>query len=136
MAKRVLCVGINDYPGTDMDLAGCVNDAKDWKALLEQRGYTVASLHDAKATKAAILSALRSLMAGSAAGDSLVFTFSGHGSWLPDASRDEPDARDDYQHDTYLTVAPGERQPFSGTRHEGRGAIGHDGMELLLAHRK
>jgi hypothetical protein len=95
MAKRALCVGINDYPGTDMDLAGCVNDAKDWKALLEQRGYTVASLHDAKATKAAILSALRSLMAGSAAGDSLVFTFSGHGSWLPDASRDEPDARDE-----------------------------------------
>ena len=28
-------------------------------------------------------------------GDSLVFTFSGHGSWLPDDDRDEPDARDE-----------------------------------------
>ena len=35
MANRALCVGINDYPGSNMDLAGCVNDAKDWQALLE-----------------------------------------------------------------------------------------------------
>lgn len=30
MARRALCTGINDYPGTDSDLAGCVNDAADW----------------------------------------------------------------------------------------------------------
>jgi hypothetical protein len=29
MAKHALCIGINDYPGTKMDLDGCVNDAKD-----------------------------------------------------------------------------------------------------------
>jgi hypothetical protein len=29
MAKKVLCIGINDYPGTDSDLSGCVNDAND-----------------------------------------------------------------------------------------------------------
>ena len=27
--------------------------------------------------------------------DSVVFTFAGHGSWLPDRDRDEPDARDE-----------------------------------------
>ena len=30
MTKKALCIGINDYPGTDSDLQGCVNDATDW----------------------------------------------------------------------------------------------------------
>jgi hypothetical protein len=29
MAKNALCIGINDYPGTQSDLKGCVNDAND-----------------------------------------------------------------------------------------------------------
>ena len=36
MAKRALCVGINDYPIRGMDLKGCVNDAKSWAAALTQ----------------------------------------------------------------------------------------------------
>ncbi|MGE5839594.1 MAG: caspase family protein, partial [Deltaproteobacteria bacterium] len=40
MAKRALCIGINDYPGTGSDLAGCVNDANDWAVLLKKRGFT------------------------------------------------------------------------------------------------
>jgi metacaspase-1 len=95
MVKRALCVGINDYPGSNMDLAGCVNDAKDWQALLEQRGYVAEHLHDAEATRARIVERLKALVSGAADGDSLVFTFSGHGSWLPDDDRDEPDARDE-----------------------------------------
>lgn len=95
MSRRALCVGINDYPGSKMDLAGCVNDAKDWQALLEGRGYSVAHLHDAAATRAAILAGLQTLIGGAGDGDSLVFTFSGHGSWLPDDDADEPDARDE-----------------------------------------
>ena len=95
MAWRALCVGINDYPGTEMDLAGCVNDAHDWEAFLAGRGYTVRRLVDSGATRMAILEALGALVTGAADGDSLVFTFSGHGSWLPDDDRDEPDARDE-----------------------------------------
>ena len=95
MARRALCVGINDYPGTDMDLAGCVNDAKDWEALLASRGYAVEHLHDADATRARIVEGLRALVRGSSDGDALVFTFSGHGSWLPDDDSDEADARDE-----------------------------------------
>jgi hypothetical protein len=95
VAKKALCVGINDYPGANMDLEGCVNDARDWRALLEQRGYTVTSLHDGQATRAALVAALKTLIGSSAPGDSLVFTFSGHGSWLPDDDRDEADARDE-----------------------------------------
>ena len=95
MTKRALCVGINDYPGANMDLAGCVNDARDWQALLESRGYAVRHLHDAEAVRARVMDELTALMKGAADGDSLVFTFSGHGSWLPDDDRDEPDARDE-----------------------------------------
>ena len=39
MAKTALCIGINNYPGTHMDLRGCVNDAEDWSRELEARGY-------------------------------------------------------------------------------------------------
>ena len=38
MTKFALCIGINDYPGTDSDLAGCVNDANDWAAAFAKRG--------------------------------------------------------------------------------------------------
>lgn len=95
MAKHALCVGINNYPGSNMDLNGCVNDAKDWHALLESRGYRVTRLLDGEATRAAIAEQLQQMMQKASAGDSLVFTFSGHGSWLPDAGSDEPDARDE-----------------------------------------
>ena len=78
-----------------MDLAGCINDAKDWQALLEGRGYTVQRLHDAEATRARVVDGLKTLIGRAGDGDSLVFTFSGHGSWLPDDDRDEPDQRDE-----------------------------------------
>ena len=95
MTKRALCVGINDYPGSKMDLAGCVNDARDWQALLEDRGFTVRCLHDSAATCARMMEELNALVGQGRQGDSLVFTFSGHGSWLPDDDRDEPDERDE-----------------------------------------
>jgi metacaspase-1 len=95
MAKRALCVGINDYPGTNSDLTGCVNDANDWEAELKSRGYTVTKLLDSKATRQAIVDALNQLVTSGISGDSLVFTFSGHGSWLPDDGGDEPDGRDE-----------------------------------------
>ena len=95
MSHRALCVGINDYPGTNMDLAGCVNDARDWQTLLEARGYHVDPLHDGEATRARIVEALTSIIGSATEGDSVVFVFAGHGSWLPDGNRDEPDARDE-----------------------------------------
>jgi hypothetical protein len=94
-SRRALCVGINDYPGTGSDLAGCVNDARDWQRVLESRGYEVTVLLDGRATRAGMVSALTALIGEARPTDSLVFTFSGHGSWLPDQSGDEADARDE-----------------------------------------
>jgi metacaspase-1 len=95
MKKRALCVGINDYPGTSSDLSGCVNDAKDWAEALKSRGYEVTTLLDQEAKRQALVDGLTDLVGTAHAGDSLVFTFSGHGSWLPDDDGDEPDGRDE-----------------------------------------
>ena len=95
MKKRALCVGINNYPGRKNDLFGCVNDANDWAAELKQRGYEVEKLLDKEATRDSMVGALTKLVRGASAGDTLVFTYSGHGSWLPDEDGDEADGRDE-----------------------------------------
>ena len=95
MTNKALCIGINDYPGTQSDLAGCVNDAGDWASELTARGFAVASLIDAQATHAAMTEAINSLIHFARSGDTLVITYSGHGTWVPDSSGDEADGRDE-----------------------------------------
>ena len=93
--KFALCVGINNYPGTASDLSGCVNDAEDWAAELTSRGFAVQKLIDSKATKANITNGVRGLLEQAGSGDVVVFTYSGHGTWLPDLDGDELDKRDE-----------------------------------------
>ncbi|MGQ0593948.1 MAG: caspase family protein [Gammaproteobacteria bacterium] len=95
MATKALCIGINDYPGTDSDLSGCVNDANDWANVMKTHGFAVSVLLDAQATKAAMTQAIGDLITGAQKGDALIVTYSGHGTWVPDASGDEPDSRDE-----------------------------------------
>ncbi|MBI4757371.1 MAG: caspase family protein [Betaproteobacteria bacterium] len=95
MTKKALCIGINDYPGTGSDLSGCVNDAGDWASTLAARGYAVTKMLDAQATRAAMIDAMGKLISGAQRGDTVVITYSGHGTWQPDSSGDEPDGRDE-----------------------------------------
>jgi uncharacterized caspase-like protein len=95
MARFALCVGINDYPGTDSDLAGCVNDARDWSAALEARRFQVRRLIDREATGRRLRDAIGTLLGRAREGDVVVFQFSGHGSYVPDADGDEADGRDE-----------------------------------------
>jgi len=95
MARNALCMGINNYPGTHMDLQGCVNDANDWAQVLQQRGYTVAALLDKHATKAAMVRAMEDLIGSAVNGDSLIITYSGHGTYQPDTDGDEIDGLDE-----------------------------------------
>jgi len=96
MAKKMaLCIGINNYPGTDSDLSGCVNDANDWTDALTKRGFTVQQLLDRKATKAGILKAMKTIIGSAKKGDSIIFQYSGHGSYVPDLDGDEPDGHDE-----------------------------------------
>lgn len=93
MTKRALCVGINDYPLADMDLKGCVNDAKDWAALLaghyDFARSDVKMLLNKSATKAAIVRELGKMLSGAVSGDVLVFTNSSHGTYVADKDGDE-----------------------------------------------
>ncbi len=100
MEKRAVCIGINDYPGTFNDLNGCVNDANDWADLLRNEfsfaEENVKLLLDGEATKSNILSALGDLVTGAKPEDVVVFTYSGHGTWVYDqGERDESDNRDE-----------------------------------------
>ena len=102
MAKRAICVGINrfaTYP--QFQLNGCVNDAKDMVALCRQvlgfKASEVTLLTDAKATKAAIMAALKTAVKDAKAGkiSSLLFSWSSHGTQMTDTSGDEPDGMDE-----------------------------------------
>jgi len=95
VTKTALCIGINDYPGTGNDLAGCVNDARDWADALTERFFETEIMLDAQATGDAIRDGIRRKLGGAATGDVVVITYSGHGTWVPDDDGDEPDHRDE-----------------------------------------
>jgi Caspase domain len=85
--RRALCVGIDRYP--TMPLGGCVADAREWVETLRSLGFETEILLDEAATRAAIVDGLRRLIAGSGAGDVLVFQFAGHGTQLDDLDGDD-----------------------------------------------
>ncbi len=122
MSKKALCIGINNYPGTHMDLSGCVNDANDWAAALSERGYSVTKLLDTQATKAAMVAAMNGLLASAAAGDDVVISFSGHGTYQPDSDGDEIDGLDE-------ALCPHDIQT-------GGGALTDDEIRVIFANRK
>ncbi|GAB3245544.1 caspase family protein [Chitinimonas naiadis] len=95
MSKRAICIGINDYPGTQNDLSGCVNDANDWASELGTRGFGVTKLLDSNASKAALVGAIGDVIGNAARNDTVVITYSGHGTWVPDQNGDETDGRDE-----------------------------------------
>jgi metacaspase-1 len=95
LAKTALCIGINNYPGTGSDLAGCVNDAKDWRDALEDKGFSTQLMLDGDAKKAPMKDAITDIVNKAHGGDVVVITYSGHGSWVIDKDNDEPDNRDE-----------------------------------------
>jgi hypothetical protein len=62
VARKALCVGINDYPSDGSDLNGCVNDAKAWAGLLVEHfdfgKGNLRMLLDREATRASIMQSL------------------------------------------------------------------------------
>ena len=102
MARRALCVGINEFeslPRTSW-LNGCVNDANDIAAALRKVGFTKRTttvLADADATKKAIMGALTDMVGKAKAGDHLIFSYSSHGTQVPNQPGGdvEPDGLDE-----------------------------------------
>lgn len=98
-----VCVGINqfEYLPRSNWLNGCVNDAEDFARVLKDSldfpEEQITVLTDGQATKAGIMGPLSELVQRSEDGevDHLVFTFSSHGTQVPDVSGDEPDRKDE-----------------------------------------
>lgn len=104
MVKRAIIIGIN-YTGTDSELYGCQNDARSLrKLLIESYGYEpfdIKVLIDRfygtylLPTKQNIESTLAWVVQQTQPGDTVFFSFSGHGLQLRDRSGDESDGKDE-----------------------------------------
>ena len=80
-----LIIGIDDYVGTVNDLGGAVNDATlIAEALTAAGAEKVTLLVDGDATKAAIEESWFALVEDAAAGDTIVFSYAGHGDQEPE----------------------------------------------------
>ncbi|TXH09535.1 MAG: caspase family protein [Hyphomicrobiaceae bacterium] len=87
-------VGIN-YERTSAALRGCMNDARNWYRALGSHCIETALLLEDEASRQGIIGTLTKTLAKLKAGDWLVFTFSGHGTQVKDASGDEQDGKDE-----------------------------------------
>ena len=80
-----LVVGIDDYIGTNNDLAGAVNDARDIAQALKKAGAArVITLVDDQATKDTIVETWNALVGLAKKGDTIVFSYAGHGGQEPE----------------------------------------------------
>jgi hypothetical protein len=95
MRKRAVCFGINNYPGTDADLSGCVNDVKDWSRVLQTHKFDVRTVLDSECTLRTMKEEIGFLVSGAVDDDVVVIQYSGHGSFVPDLDGDEPDGVDE-----------------------------------------
>jgi hypothetical protein len=85
--RHALCVGIDAYSAAP--LSGCVADARRWKSVFEQLGFTTRMLTDQQADYNSILGELDNMIRTSAPGDVIAFQYSGHGTTLDDVNGDE-----------------------------------------------
>lgn len=63
--------------------------------MLTSHGFSVTALLDREATPAAVALELQRLVTGATCGDTIFFTYSGHGTTVPDNSGDESDYKDE-----------------------------------------
>lgn len=103
MTTYAMICGINYY-NTPNELRGCINDMLDMRSLLlksgvEEKNLTILSdapdRTDVTPTKANILANLTRVGKLAKAGDTLIFHYSGHGTYSRDKDSDEADKRDE-----------------------------------------
>ncbi|MFJ7067680.1 caspase family protein [Streptomyces sp. NPDC101115] len=97
-----LHVGLNSvdpdrYGGWDGTLLACENDARDMARLARAAGFADTVVLTREGTVDRVVTELRAAAERLAAGDVLLFTYSGHGGQVPDVTGpdDEPDRRDE-----------------------------------------
>lgn len=137
---RAVLVGVSDYLYLDADLEGPKNDVGLMARTLMHRGVAPESiivLADPEADvpdgvardvpdRAVILRALSDAIATSAAGDTLVFYFSGHGAQAPDKNGDEGGGMDEI-------FLPRDAKGWNGATGEVENAILDDDFAVIAA---
>ena len=83
------------YGGWDGPLAACEFDANDMAAVATAQGMKPKVLLTKKATRAAVLAAMRDDAKKLGAGDFFLLTYSGHGGQVPDVTGEEADKKDE-----------------------------------------
>ena len=96
-ATFALVVGVDAYP-YEVSLDGAVKDAKDVEASLRRAGIDqIAAFFDAAARKDDIRAAWSGFVARAAKGDTIIFTYAGHGAQMPElVAGDEADGLDEF----------------------------------------
>ena len=91
--KVALLFGINDYPGSNADLRGCVNDVE----LAERRlwGFQIRKFTDKQVTVENFVNQVRYAILNSVVGDTVYIHYSGHGTYVEDKNGDEIDGYDE-----------------------------------------
>lgn len=93
---HALVVGADQYPN-DVSLDGAVRDAEDVYRAMSAAGFTVRKFTDAEARKDDIRKAWIDMVAEAAAGDTIIFTYAGHGAQMPElVAGDEADGLDEF----------------------------------------
>lgn len=96
-----LHVGLNEispahYGGSNGRLEACINDAEEMEKLALAQGFKVLGvLRDSQGTRQAVKDAFTQASKALKSGDIFLFTYSGHGSFVPDENGDEPDNADE-----------------------------------------
>lgn len=105
--RYALLVGVEDYPGgSTHDLSYPADDVVDMKAALEAKGWTVRTLVNGQATKAAISAGIGALSADPDA--TILVYYSGHGSDLTETASLIPHdgILSPYTYDTTAWISP------------------------------
>ncbi|MBC8013235.1 MAG: caspase family protein [Methyloceanibacter sp.] len=109
-----LVIGVDDYVGTANDLDGAVNDANDVAQALDRLGAReVIRLVNEDASKDRIVAGWGALLAKAKAGDTIVFSYAGHGSQEPEppGRHGEADGRNEnFLLGAYQPSGPGTRE--------------------------
>ncbi|KAL7422080.1 Ca(2+)-dependent cysteine protease [Cryptotrichosporon argae] len=113
--KKALLIGIN-YIGSDNQLEGCINDARNVERFICERfGYDPSDIviltDDAEddrqyPSRENMLRAMQWLVDGAEQDDALFFHYSGHGTQVPDEDGDEQDGYNEGNHAILVTPLP------------------------------
>ncbi|HEX6043116.1 MAG TPA: caspase family protein [Pyrinomonadaceae bacterium] len=97
MARGIsMHVGVNFTSVSTTPLLGCVNDAMEMALIAEEHGFEGREvIANSQATFSYVTNKIKDAATRLSAGDIFFFTFSGHGSYMPDEDFDETDYRDE-----------------------------------------